>query len=308
MTMRIWKNQPLAIASDFAGQIEALAAAPRPKATNTAAGQRIGRIDLVGFMDPDYCGELRRRVLRMAADDSIGAIAMHVDSPGGIAAGVPELSDAVAAAAKAKAVWALAENFLASGSLWAVCGATKIFASPSTLVGSIGALNVVVDDSEMFAQMGVKVLRIASGLHKGVGIPGVRVEDEHVAAFRRRVDALSRMFQAALVRGRRLTPQRVADYSDGDVWFAQQALERGLIDQIATPDDALARMERDFPAVPYAGLAGQAALQQFEQLIEAAAERDDDWDAAERTVAKQYPDLAKAARAEERRRPAGRFH
>jgi signal peptide peptidase SppA len=262
------KFEPLAILPTMAESLPALAAEPRQSrgiSLPSQAEKRIGYVELVGLMVPDYLQDIRRQILKLTADAGVKTIVLFVDSPGGYVTGTLELCEVVKRAAKAKPVHVLIEGRCCSAAMWAVAYATTISATESSLVGSIGAFHVLVDDSEYFQRLGIKILKIATGNHKGVGVHGVAIDDEQVQAIQRQIDLLGLKFQIAIAKGRGLSDAAVEKLADGQAHYAATARHQGLIDHVQLTEDALA----DLPGLggsDYSTLGGKAASEKLDQL------------------------------------------
>jgi signal peptide peptidase SppA len=185
----------------------------------------------------------RREIRRAAADPSVSAILIAIDSPGGTVSGTADLAAEVKAAAKAKPVWAQVEDLGASAAYWVASQADKVFANDRTaLVGSIGTLAVVYDQSKAAEDAGVKTLVFGTGPLKGAGAPGAPVTDEQQAYIRGIVEDAQVSFDAAVRRGRGLTDKQLADAKTGGVFGASEALGMKLIDGIQSFDATVAAL------------------------------------------------------------------
>lgn len=187
-----------------------------------------------------------RHALRSAAADSdVKAIMLHIDSPGGTVAGLQPLADEVHAIAQSgKLIHTHADDMMASAALWIGIQANHVTASPMTEVGSIGVVAMVQDTSGAAEQAGVKVHVVSTGDHKGAFAPGAEVTDDQLAELQSRVDEINTFFTAAVKRGTGLSIEAVRDMADGRDWLAAEAQEKGLIDGVATFDDAMTALHR----------------------------------------------------------------
>jgi len=305
----IYDGSILSIYPGIAGSVRQLMAAPRPK-SNAAppSGTRIGYVALTGVLEPDYMLERRLRIARLAEDDSVRAISLYVDSPGGTVAGTAELAEVVKRATAVKPVHVVAQNLLCSAAYHVASQATTITVSPSTLCGSIGTILALVDASEMFKSLGIRVIPITTGVNKMAGMPGVPAADDQVAMLQRLVDTWQMAFEVAVEKGRRLDRQQLDAVSDGSVWAASRAQKLGLVDQIALPEDRWAVLERKTPAEQFTELKYEAALSKWNELLCKEGKVEAHWDAPALTVARlqrKYPKLATHA-AEEAQRQSHR--
>jgi signal peptide peptidase SppA len=204
----------------------------------------------MGTMDESSGGMSAERFTRMvqaaAADESIGAIVLDVDSPGGAIPGLMEAADAVFAAREKKTVIAVANSTMASAAYWIASQASEIVAIPSALdrcIGSIGVFCVSLDMTEKLAKEGIKATVIKAGANKAEGNPFESPSEEYLAALKAGAEAAKKQFVKAVARGRGITPAAVvSDYGDGRAFSAPDAKAAGLVDRIATMDDVIAKL------------------------------------------------------------------
>lgn len=182
-----------------------------------------------------------RQALREAAQDpDVGAILLHIDSPGGQVAGVGDLADDIARINEEKPVFAYIEDLGASAGYWIASQADQVFASRHAEIGSIGVFAQVFDISEALEEFGVRPVIAKTGERKGDFAPGVEIDEDMEAELQRQVEMVFELFVDAVARGRGLTEARVRDIADGRVHLAEKAERMGLIDKVTTIDDARA--------------------------------------------------------------------
>lgn len=182
---------------------------------------------------------LARRELRAAAaDDSIGAVLLHIESPGGTAIGTMELAEEIARVNQTKPVFAYIEDLGASAAYWLASQARRITANPMARVGSIGTYNVVVDYSGQAEKDGIRVHVVSSGGVKGMGVPGTEITQEVLDEVQRGVDAVNEFFLLGVAAGRGMKYDEVRLLADGRVHFADAAQRLRLIDAVQSYDAA----------------------------------------------------------------------
>jgi signal peptide peptidase SppA len=185
--------------------------------------------DLLGFASTD---RVRLAVETAAKDPNVKQIVLRVDSPGGSVSGLAELGDAILAAREQKSVIAYVDGMAASAAYYAASQAEKIYAGRTDMVGSIGTILALYDDSKWFEANGIKPVMIATAEMKTAGYPGVEITDEMKAEFQRIVDFYFDDFLSVVTRGRGITKAQAKANADGNIWGADEAKERGLIDGI----------------------------------------------------------------------------
>lgn len=189
--------------------------------------------------------QLRRDIRQAAADPTVSGILIAIDSPGGTVAGTADLVADVKAASKRKPVWAHIDDLGASAAYWLASQADMIYANNATaLVGSIGTLWVLYDESGAMEQAGIKTVKIATGPLKGIGAGGTAITEEHVAHLVKLTNETQSNFDAAVMKGRGLTKTQLETVRTGGVFTAPEALGLRLIDGIQSLDATLAALAK----------------------------------------------------------------
>lgn len=205
------------------------------------------------------------------ADEKVGGILLHVDSPGGSATATPEFADAIYEARSKKPIWTITTGTMASGAYWAGTAAARVFASPSAMSGSIGVYMMHQDVSKSEERVGRKTTLISAGTHKVDAHPFEPLSEQSRQTLQERVDAINRNFVAAIARNRGTSVETVqANYGQGKVYLAAEALRAGMIDGVQTYEQTLAglqamvkqsnfvpRVAGQQPNFPAAGVAAQ---------------------------------------------------
>ena len=186
--------------------------------------------------------DIARQVDIAARDESVGAIVLWIDSPGGSTDGISELGDAVYAARARKPIVAQVDGCCASAGYWVASQTNKIYASKLDEVGSIGVRMLLYDLSKLFQAEGVEPVVIDTGKYKSAGAIGTEITDEHRAYFQDIVDKTFAEFIAVVGRGRNMQAAAVRNLADGRVWLADDAKALGLIDGIQGLDATVGAM------------------------------------------------------------------
>ncbi len=179
----------------------------------------------------------------MMADDSVGAILMDVDSPGGGVYGVEELGTKIREAQGTKPIVAVANSMAASAAYWLASQADQLFVTPGGDVGSIGVYMLHADFSEALAMDGIKPTFISAGKHKVEGNQFEPLTDEAREQFQSEVDRYYDMFVGAVAKGRGVTATVVKkDFGEGRLVGAKDAVAAGMADGVASFDEVLSGM------------------------------------------------------------------
>jgi len=202
-----------------------------------------------------YSDDLADAILRAAKANSIKAIVLRVNSPGGSDTASEQILDAIRVAkSKKKPVVVSMSTYGASGGYWIASEASAIVAQPTTLTGSIGVFGGKFAIGPALARFGVDVREAGVGSPYasafGVGQP---FTNSQRAAFAGWMDRIYGNFIARVAEGRKLPVERVREIAKGRVWTGAQARSLGLVDEVGgfyqAVDKAksLAGLEGDVP-------------------------------------------------------------
>lgn len=185
--------------------------------------------------------QFRQDFRAMMADDSVDAILLDIDSPGGHSSQIAEMASEIRQAREIKPVWAIANTSATSAAYFLGSSASKLFASPSSFVANIGTIMVHRDETKQNEMFGIIETPIASSKLKAVGYEPLNQEGH--AYLQALVDDTNDDFVAGVALGRNVTEEIVRnDFGDGAVMTARQGLEAGAVDGIATFDEVVSEM------------------------------------------------------------------
>ena len=163
-------------------------------------------------------------------------IILNIDSPGGSADGIDELSDAIYNARGTKEIVAYTDGGMDSAAYWIGSSASKIYATKGADIGSIGVYTVLRDLSVYEHNAGIKTTLVRAGKYKAIGHPSKPVTKEDEGIVQERVDLIYNSFRDAVKRNRNMTDDQIDAVATGRTWMGSQAIENGLIDGIVSLD------------------------------------------------------------------------
>ena len=187
---------------------------------------------------------LSRQLAEARADDAVRAVMLDIDSPGGEAAGMFELSRMVRAVDAEKPVWAMANEGAFSAAYGLAAGGSRILAPESAMAGSIGVIALHMDESKRDEKEGVVYTPIYAGAHKADFSSHAPLADDARARIQALVDEHYRQF-VALVSELRGLPAEAVRATEAGIFMAGEARGRGLIDGVATLSEAVAELEAE---------------------------------------------------------------
>jgi len=180
--------------------------------------------------------------LRAAARDRRSpAAVLYVNSPGGSALASELVLAEVRRLAARKPVIAYVDRVAASGGYMVALGAREIWASPGSILGSIGVFAGKFDLSPLLARAGVHREVLSRGEHAGLLTSARSLSTEERDALEAEVEEVYTRFVELVSEHRRLAPEAVRARGEGRVYTAARAQEAGLLDTLGSFEGACAR-------------------------------------------------------------------
>ncbi|MEM2245539.1 MAG: signal peptide peptidase SppA [Thermofilum sp.] len=249
---KLWRKLPLILIllSVAVGIALFIARTPRPVSALYVAEIRVtGALDYssTALLGATVGVEEYIRLIRQARDDPMaGAVILVFDSPGGTVAASYDLFEAVRELSERKTVVAYARNLMTSGAYLAALPAKRIYASPASLVGSVGVYTTVLVAEQLLGKLGVTVYTIKSGSMKDIGSLYREMSEEEVKVMEGIVDEYFQLFKEKVVAYRDSVDPEVFT---GRPFAPKEAVAVGLVDGVADYEEAL-RRARELAGLP----------------------------------------------------------
>ena len=196
-----------------------------------------------GELPPGQVGGVSTSALLRDAreDDSVKAVVLRVNSPGGEVFASEQIRREVAALKQAgKPVVVSMGDVAASGGYWISMNADRIYADPSTITGSIGIFGLFPTIDRGLGKIGVRTDGVGTAKYAGAFDitrpldPGVATTVQSV------IEKGYRDFTGKVAQARGRSVQQIDEVARGRVWSGAQAKERGLVDVLGGLDAAVA--------------------------------------------------------------------
>ena len=173
-------------------------------------------------------------------DDAIKAVVLRIDSPGGSATASEVIRRELALTRKAgKPVVVSMGSVAASGGYWIAMAADEVWASPTTITGSIGIFAMLPDLSGPMAKLGLTVDGIGT-TPLAAGLDPRRPLDPQIGKLlQSSIEHGYKRFLTVVGEARKMSPEAVDQVAQGRVWMGIQAKEKGLVDKLGGLDAAL---------------------------------------------------------------------
>lgn len=188
-------------------------------------------------------GSIIRQLRSAAQDDSVKAVLLRIDSPGGSATAAEEVGRELKRFKETtkKPIVATMSNTGASAAYWiAACASDKIYVNATTLTGSIGVYMPYMNTEELLKKIGVSTGKIKSGPYKDIMTPDRTMTPEERVIMQNIVNEIYDEFVSTVASGRKMEESRVRTLADGRVYTGLQAKNLGLVDEIGGYYEALA--------------------------------------------------------------------
>ncbi|HRI70605.1 MAG TPA: signal peptide peptidase SppA, partial [Polyangium sp.] len=229
--------------------------------------------------------ELGKTVARLTKDESVKAVVLRIDSPGGSALASDLLWKKLMKLRSEKPLVISVGGMAASGGYYLACAGTKIVAESTSIVGSIGVVSGKLAVGKTLSEFGITTQIVAAApdpqkaARAGYMSPFAGWDEATREKVLHSMNSVYDLFVKRIAEGRGVDVKKVGESAEGRIFSGTEAKERGMIDELGGLSDSitLARKLASLPDdVPVDILGGPAGL--FELL-------DDDADARSRSQA-----------------------
>jgi protease-4 len=202
-------------------------------------GSKIGVVELDGviFSPKQIVPQLKK----FAEDDSVKAIIIHVNSPGGGVAASEEIYREVKRIRdeKKKRIVASIETVGASGAYYVSSATNKIYADKGSIVGSIGVIAEWVNYGDLMRWAKLDPITMKAGEFKDTGSPTREMTPAEREYMQGLIDNMHTQFIQAVADGRHAKEADIRSIANGKVWTGEQALDLKLVDQVTDFEGAV---------------------------------------------------------------------
>lgn len=185
-------------------------------------------------------GDSTAKLLKQARlDDSVKAVVLRVDSPGGSAFASEIIRNEIEALkAAGKPVIASMSSVAASGGYWISASADEIWASPNTITGSIGIFGMFMTFEKSLSYLGVNTDGVATTEMAGIS-PTRKLEPQMAQIIQTAIESGYDQFIQLVATERGMSTEAVDNVAQGRVWSGAKAKELGLVDSLGSYSDAI---------------------------------------------------------------------
>lgn len=235
----------------------AMTTVPESKAYNKT---KLAVIYAVGGIDMDETdginsAKLVKTINEVAKNESVKAVVLRINSPGGSAYGSEQIWYALTQLKEKKPLIVSMGDYAASGGYYIACMGDKIIAQPNTLTGSIGVFGLIPNIEKLADKVGldfdvVKTNKMSEGI--SINRPFTKEEKDIMQQY---VNRTYELFVQRCADGREMTTEQIKAIAEGRVWTGENALGIGLVDELGDLNDAIEQ------AAAMAGIASYSVAQ-----------------------------------------------
>jgi protease IV len=197
-------------------------------------------VDGEGETDEVGGTKFSRELRRLRLDNSVKAVVLRVDSPGGSASASEVIQREVRLMKEVKPIVVSMGSYAASGGYWISTYGDRIFAEPTTITGSIGVFGIQFDIQKLAGNFGITFDRVRTGKFADALTIARPKTPEELAILQGMVDWIYHQFVAKVSESRKLKPADVELIAQGRVWSGTEAKKLGLVDEMGGLDAAIA--------------------------------------------------------------------
>ena len=236
--------------------------------------QKLAIIDMSGTIGPPYTDDWLAQIKKATEDDDVAGVLLHVDSPGGLVADSHQIYHRLTGLSAKKPVAVQFGRLAASGGYYVAMGCGPdgiIVAEPTTWTGSIGVIVPYYNVTDLAEKVGVDARPLKTGKFKDTLSPFKPLTEDEVAVWDEIIEDAFDRFKDVIESARtEMTRGQIDDAATGQIFTAEQAIERGLVDRIGYRDETLELLAEqagvsdphiiryESPASPLSLLLGQA--------------------------------------------------
>jgi protease-4 len=200
-------------------------------------GDKITVVEIKGIITEST--NIIEEMRRYGDDETVKAIILRIDSPGGGVGPSQEIHREVVKLKTKKKVLTSMGSVAASGGYYIACASDLIVANPGTITGSIGVVMEFTNLEELLKKIGVKGIVLKGGEHKDIGSPFREMTPEEKRIMQDVIDNVHQQFIKAVAEGRKMEQSKVIPVADGRIFTGEQAKQFGLVDEMGNLEDTV---------------------------------------------------------------------
>jgi len=212
------------------------------KGTLFSPRERVGVVEIKGLLTDSRT--VIKQLDRYRDDDSIKAIVLRINSPGGAVGPAQEILREVEKVRAKKKIVASLGTVAASGGYYIASGANLIMANRGTATGSIGVIMQFTNVEGLSKKIGLDFFNLKAGRYKDVGSPFRSMTPEDKVYVQGLLDNIYQQFLSDVARNRKIPLAQMKTLAEGRIYSGEEAKQVGLVDEFGNLPDAIEKAGR----------------------------------------------------------------
>jgi protease-4 len=206
------------------------------------ARERVGVVEIKGLLTDSR--KVIKQLDRYRDDNSVKAIVLRINSPGGAVGPAQEILREVEKVRAKKKIVASLGTVAASGGYYIASGANLIMANRGTATGSIGVIIQFTNVEGLAKKVGLDFFNLKAGRYKDVGSPFRPMTPEDKAYLQGLLDNIYQQFLSDVARNRKIPLAKLKTLAEGRIYSGEEAKQVGLVDAFGNLPDAIEKAGR----------------------------------------------------------------
>jgi len=176
---------------------------------------------------------------KIKKDNNIKAVIIRINSPGGSALASELILKAIKDLQKSKPVYVSMGPIAASGGYYIACSGEKIFASPSTITGSIGVVSLLMNYNKLTDNIGIKFETIKKHKYDDFLSSNRKPTQEEIELLKKSMKNIYKEFTKHVMDERKINEENINSIAEGRIWTGTQAVKNKLVDLLGNLIDVI---------------------------------------------------------------------
>lgn len=175
-------------------------------------------------------------------DNSVKAIILEINSPGGTVVASEEIANKVKSIDKPVIAWI--REIGTSGAYWIASSSDRIIADPLSITGSIGVIGSYLEFSKLLEKYGIRYESLATGRYKDLASPFKELTQEERILLQDKLNIIHNAFVDEIATNRNLPREQAASLATGIFYIGKEAKQLGLVDELGDKQLAIDRAKQ----------------------------------------------------------------
>ncbi len=192
---------------------------------------------------------IKKELKKADGNEDIKGIVLRVNSPGGSALASEIIHHEISRLSKP--IYVSMGGVAASGGYYISAGAKKIFATKSTITGSIGVVSIIPEISGLVKKSMVNIEKIEKGRYSGINSLTAKMTPGEIKKIRVSSLGVYNEFKNRVSLGRNIPLDKLESIAGGRIWLGEEGIENGLVDEIGGLETTIKTLGRDLKLKDY---------------------------------------------------------